>query len=160
MTETIVGASIWEQEIYDHLVDHASSEDSAMAAYQKLSTEASTPALRYLARMILGDETRHHAMMAELADTVRKSAELAGEATPIPDLTFVGQDRDVVLEVTQRFIDVERADLKELKRLAKLLDPVAETTLWGLFVDLMEADTVKHIHVLEFIRDRARHGMA
>jgi len=160
MATHISGASVWEQEVYDHLCGHADTEREAIAAYRTMAEESPSPAIRYLATMILEDEGRHHRMFADLAETVRRSAELAGEPLPIPDLSFIGEkERAAILEVTERFLDLERDDLKELKQLAKLVKPVAETTLWGLFVALMEADSVKHIHILEFIRDRARHSL-
>ena len=43
-----------------------------------------------------------------------------------------------------------------LRGLAKQLKDVKDTTLWHLLVELMEADTAKHIRILEFIKGHAR----
>jgi hypothetical protein len=42
-----------------------------------------------------------------------------------------------VLEATERFLDVEREDKRELEELSKILKPVRDTTLWYLLVKLM-----------------------
>jgi hypothetical protein len=59
------------------------------------------------------------------------------------------------MAVTDRLLAAERDDAKELKRLAKSLRDLRETTLWVLLVELMQADTAKHIKILSFIHDRA-----
>jgi len=161
MTTHIAGASVWEQELFDHLSGHAESEREAIAAYRQLADSCPSPAIAYLANLIIEEEGRHHRAFADLAESVKRSAELAGEPLPIPDLRSIApEDGEAILAVTEQFLDRERADLKDLKRLSKLLKPVADTTLWGLFVELMEADTVKHIHILEFIRNHVRKSVS
>src|SRR5207249_723326 len=109
----------------------------------------------YLASWILEDEKRHHQTFADLASSIRQMVELSSEEGPIPNLHGLASDRDRVLATTERFLAVEREDGEELKRLAKQLKDVRDTTLWGLLVQLMQDDTEKHIRILEFIRDRA-----
>jgi hypothetical protein len=54
--------------------------------------------------------------------------------------------------VTNRLLEHEEADEKELERLQKELRDVSGTTLWGLLVELMQRDTDKHIAVLKFVK--------
>jgi hypothetical protein len=61
-----------------------------------------------------------------------------------------------VLELTEQLLQSERADAKELHRLAREMKDVKDTTMWGLLVKLMEMDTAKHIEILEFARHQAR----
>jgi len=156
---TIAGASQWEQELYDHLMGHGANEGEVLEGYQRLAETTDSPAFAYLARLILDDERRHHALLADLAATIRASSELSSEPLPIPDLGMFRADREQILEQTEYFLDVEKKDQKELKRLAKELHDVRDTTIWQLVVKLMQHDNEKHQMILEFIRDRARHPL-
>ena len=154
----ILGASVWEQEVFDHINEHSASESGIIDEYRKMASETSSKAFAYLVNVILEDEARHHRVLGELGDAVRSFAELRDEDGAIPFLDMPREDDDRVLEATERFLDVERNDLRELETLSKTLRPVRDTTLWYLLVKLMEEDTEKHIRILKFIRDRVRQG--
>ena len=152
----IAGASVWEQELYDHVTAHGKNEGEVLQGYAELAETTDSPAFAYLARLILDDERRHHQLLDELAETIRTTAELSGEPTPIPDLPLLTADRERILTMTERFLALENEDNKALDRLAKELKDVRNTTLWELVVRLMQDDNAKHRRILEFIRDRAR----
>ena len=152
----IIGASVWEQQLFDYVEDHVQSEGAILDEYQRLADDQSgSPAFRYLTRLILDDERRHHQMFEDLAESVRQMAEMRLEDEPIPSLHGLRSDRERIKAVTERLLAVERADAKELKRFERSLREVRDTTLWALLVELMQADTAKHIKILSFIRDRA-----
>jgi rubrerythrin len=153
---SIPGASVWEQEVYDHLLHHVESEKEILQSYDALANQTESPAFAYLARLILDDERRHHAMLHDLAESIRTSALLSGEPRPIPDLGMFHADRERILAETERFLAVEEQDNRELDRLAKELRDVRNTTLWQLVIRLIQHDNEKHRRILEFIRDRAR----
>lgn len=156
-TDRIVGASIWEQEMYDHLSAHGQIEGEILEAYADLAAdEDRSPAFRYLAAMILEDERRHHQTFEDLAEAIRAMGELRSDDLPIPRVSGLRHDKEAVLALTERLLSVERGDAKELKRLAKELKTFEDTTLWVLLLDLMRHDTDKHIKILKFIRDRAK----
>jgi hypothetical protein len=47
----IASASLWEQEMYDHVVGHIATEGAILDEYQRLSEDPSgSPAFRYLGR--------------------------------------------------------------------------------------------------------------
>lgn len=157
MTSTsIPGASIWEQQIYDHTVKHLEGEIDVIRSYERMAQQTDSPAFAYLARLILDDERRHHQLLLDLAETIKSSAELSGEPTPIPELGMWGADRGQILAETERFLELEKEDNKELARLAKELRDVKDTTLWEFIVRLIQRDNEKHQSILKFIRDRAR----
>lgn len=161
MSTHIVGASVWEQEIYDFVTSHVATEGAILDEYQRLAEDPSgSSAFRYLAGLILADERRHHQLFNDLAESIRQGAELRHDDDPIPSLIGLRADRDRIMATTVQMIEAERADARELKELAKKLKAVRETTLWGLLVELMQDDTSKHIRILEFIRDRADHAIA
>jgi len=150
---SIPGASVWEQELYDNLARHVRTEGDIIDDYRRLAAETSSEAFRYLARLIVEDEERHHRFFAELTETVQAFSQLQTEGQPVPFLTSGGADGEELGARTEHFLRVERDDLKELGVLSKQLRPVRDTTLWGLLVELMEMDTRRHIRILEFIRD-------
>jgi hypothetical protein len=152
----IVGASVWEQGLYDHVCGHVVEEGAILDEYQRLAEDEScSPAFRYLARLILEDERRHHAMFNDLAETIKQFGELQMEDGPIPSLQGLRGDRDRIIETTNKLLKAERDDAKKLNTLAKKLEDVRETTLWGLLIELIQHDTDKHIKILRFIREHA-----
>jgi hypothetical protein len=158
MSTHIDGASVWEQEIFDFVTEHVAIEGAMLDEYRQIAEDPSiSPAFRYLAGLILTDERRHHRIFSELAESIRQMANLRLEDEPIPSIQGLERDRDRIMDITERLLADERDDAKKLKQLAKKFKDVRETTMWGLLIELMQADTAKHIKILEFIRDRATH---
>jgi hypothetical protein len=156
-TTNIPGASVWEQRMFDHLTSHGVVEGEILNTYKELAEGGETSAaFRYLAGIILEDEVRHHQMFADLAEAMRQTGQIRVEDEPIPHLAGLRKDKDLIMEVTERLLKVERDDKKELKALAKEYKPYRDTTLWGLLVELMRLDTEKHIMILKFMRDRSK----
>lgn len=154
---TIPGASVWEQRLYDRLHGHLDAERDILREYRELADDAeAAPAVRYLARLILDDEVRHHQAFQDLAESVRQMGELSDADEPIPTLRGLRTDADRVVALAERLMEVEKEDDRELKALAKELKDVADTTLYGLLVDLMRHDTEKHLLILKFLRARAK----
>ena len=118
----IVGASVWEQELYDYVRTHGAREGAMLAEYQRIAEDESTsPAFRYLAEMILDDEHRHHALFDDLAETIRQTAEFRDENLPIPGLAGLRRDRDRIADITERLLKSEREDSRTLDGLRKKL---------------------------------------
>jgi hypothetical protein len=156
MSTHIAGASAWEQDIYDYLSGHVATEGAILNEYRQLAEDPSvSSAFRYVAGLIMEDERRHHQIFNDLAESIKQLAEVRLDDEPIPSLHGLKADRERIMATTERQLETERADAKELKRLAKKVRDFRETTLWGLLIELMQDDTAKHIKILEFIRDRA-----
>ncbi len=155
MSTRIAGASVWEQMVYDYLVDHVGNEADIVDEYEKVATTDSSAALRYLSGLIVKDERRHHEVFRDLAESIRHTAELRSGEPPIPSLAGLDADSERILALTDRFLAVEREDAEMLKDLVAQLGDVKDTTLWMLLVELMQQDTHKHIRILQFVRDRA-----
>jgi bacterioferritin (cytochrome b1) len=153
MSESIRGASVWEQDLYDHLTAHARDEQEILDGYRQLAEGASPAFFAYLARMILNDEERHHQLLGDLAETVRAFAEFRYDEEPIPGVPFKVAGGQEIIDATERYLKVERDDLHVLRELAKKVESVKDTTMWDLMIRLLEMDTEKHIAILEFVRD-------
>lgn len=158
MSQTLIGASVFEQELFDHVSSHVDDEVDTLRAYEALAEQCESKAFAFLAGMILQDERRHHQMLNDLAKTIQVSAELSQEPAPIPYLDL-HKERDAILEATEKLLAIEKADEKELKRLAKEVKDFKDTTLWELMLEIMRADNAKHRMILKFIRDHAKRDL-
>ena len=58
------------------------------------------------------------------------------------------------IRMVERLLDFEEADLATTRQLRREVRDVRTSTLWGMVVDLVIADTKKHIKVLKFLRAR------
>lgn len=149
-------ASTIDQDLYSYLMAHTRDERSLIEEYEQATHEASSPAFTYLVDLIIEEERTHHRRFEDLAASLRAEVELRRDAPVIPRIASWGGLPGHLTELTERFLAAERADAKELKRLAKALADRKDTTLWHLLVRLMQADTAKHIEILEFIREHAQ----
>lgn len=153
MTSSLVGASVWEEDLYDHLTRHATDEQATIERYRDLAEGAQSATFGYLVDLIVEDEIRHHRWMADLAATVRSASDLTEPPLPTLDLDRAGGE---VLAATEELLRIERVDRKALKALERKLDDVRDTTVWALIVHLMLVETDKHIAVLDFVHRHAR----
>lgn len=146
-----MGASSDEREIVELLQRHGQEEGRLLERYQRFATEAVSPAVRYLVALLLEDEQRHHRLLAELANAV---AWAWSENSPVPSTPDIFEGKghdDRLLEETQRLLDSEHDDAKELRRLQKKMQGYRDTTMWTLVIDTMLADNDKHSHILRYI---------
>jgi hypothetical protein len=150
------GTKEWEDEIYEHVSTHGQVEGEILDEYQELANdEEMAPAFRYLAKMILDDEERHHQIFEDLAATMGAMREHSDAPPPIPSLEGFHTDRVHINRVTDELLRIERDDLRELKEFSKQLKDLRNINLWSFLIELMMDDTKKHIKILEYIRDRA-----
>ena len=155
MTTTLVGASVWENELYGHLTSHERTERVLLGEYRTAADASQSPAFQYLVALIIEDEIRHHRVFQDLASALKTEAEVRPEQPPVPRLDQLSPGGQHLIDLTEQLLERERADSRELRRLAKDLRDVKDTTLWALLVKLMEMDTAKHIEILEFIQRHA-----
>jgi hypothetical protein len=156
VTNALVGASVWEKALYDHLTSHIEKERDLLVSYQAAAAYSQSPAFRYLASLVIEDELRHHRHFEDLAASVRADAECQPQISPIPHLDLPDGDAERVIGLAADLIAEEERDAVELRHLARELRDVKDTTLWQLLVRLMELDTAKHLEILRFVRRHAK----
>lgn len=156
MTDQLVGASVWEQALYDHLTSHENDERELLVEYQQAAADSGSAAFRYLASLIVEDEMRHHRLFRDMAESLRIDAEMRPDEPPIPRLGGWGPDPHKVVDVSERLARHEEMDLEVLHRIRKEMDDIRDTTLWALLVKIMELDTQKHTEILNFVRRQAK----
>jgi rubrerythrin len=144
------------QDLVDFLTSHASRERETLAGYRSLAETLPTPDLRYVARLILSDEERHHQIFEDLGQTVFAFDNLEARGMPIPPVSGV-TDAAVRLRTLERLdqcIEEEEQERADLNRLDNALFPSRSRTLWPELVKIMREDTERHLHLLRFMRSR------
>ena len=160
MATKLLGASVWEHELCEHLTSHEQNERGLLEEYQTAAARSWSPAFRYLSALILEDEHRHHRVFQELASALESDVEMQLEEPAVPRrLHHWGPDAAQVVQLTEELLAREHADAKELHRLAGGLKSVKDETLWRLLIKLMEMDTTKHIKIPEFVKRHARKSL-
>jgi rubrerythrin len=150
--ETVPDRRTWVDKVLARLGSHVEAEQNVLADYAAVAETVDAPDVRYLMRLILDDERRHHRIFQEMTRAVQAGLEGRHLEPEVPALT--GRPLpEAVRALTRRLLAVEREDERELKSLRRQLRPVADTTLWALLVDLMALDTKKHERILGFIID-------
>lgn len=145
------GASVWERELFDHLVGHAQREIEILEKYVAAAADTGSEALAYMIALLVEDERRHHNQMKALALSLKGEAEFSTENPAVPRLDLKTSETEKVRKLTRTLIENEKKDAAALKNLRRQLDDVADTTLWALIVDTMRIDTEKHLAILKFI---------
>ena len=156
MPQALIGASVWEEELYQHLTSHLGNELDLLTAYQQAAAEAGSAAFQYLVSLIIEDEKRHHRVFEDLANALRSDVEMRPVEPAVPDMAGFGQLPEKILELTDALLAREEQDAAELRHLSRELRDVRDTTLWALLVKVMELDTEKHAEILRFVRKHAR----
>lgn len=142
----------WWGRISHQFSSHVREESAFLQHYEELVGQVQDEAIAFLVRLILDDEHRHHALFEEMS-TAARGAEGGGvPGAPKPD----PETARALLVPTERFLQAERDDQVQLRRLRKELKPARGDTLWPLIVELMEIDTGKHIRILDYLRERLR----
>ena len=143
----------WAETLIQTLQAHMDNEREALTQYGELADNAPDDHVRFLMRMILEDEVRHHSLFAEMINNLRAEIEQS-DPSGLPNIRRT-EDRAALLAKTKELIELERDDVKELQGLRREITKVEDTAWWAVLVDAMEMDNLKHIRLLEFVRDNA-----
>ena len=136
--------------VLETLRSHDEREGAVLDSYRRLVDESPDEGIRYLGRLLIEDEERHHQMISEMANRIDAWIQGRSIEPSTPPLS-PRVDRSL-LEETRRLIALEREDAKELRLLQKELRYAPATSLLPLLVKLMHQDTARHIEILRFIR--------
>jgi hypothetical protein len=147
------GRTSWETELLTYLTEHVQREAQLLADYQHLCGETNEGYVSYLMRLLVEDETRHHRLFLDMANSLGSQTR-PGATAPIPPVTPTTRAHELLV-ATERYLAAENDDAEELERFAQRLRRApGSPPLWSLLVELMERDTQKHLSILRFIRAR------
>ncbi len=152
-----LAASPWEWEVVALLEQHGAKEGELLERYQRYAESADSATVRFLVRLILDEERRHHENFAGLAEAIAWGAARRSDDTgAVPAMRPGEVDRDLRAE-TKALLRAERKDSAELRDLLHRMKSIRNTTVWALLVELVIDDTDKHIRILRFLEKNARH---
>jgi len=145
----MTGASVDTRDLVELIVRHGKEEGELLATYEQLVNASDNEMASYVIGMILEDERRHHRLLAEVANAAAWDRSSSTPDASTPPLS-PGIDGELLAQ-TRKLLAAERADERELRRIRRKLHPFADTTLWGLIIDMMLLDTKKHATMLRFL---------
>ena len=154
--ERLIGATEWDQHLFDRLGQHEQDEKDAIQAYADFAEQTGSQTVKYLINMIVDDERKHHRVLAELANTIRAEVTFEERGSRLPYLDVHRGDR-TLLDATRRFLEVERRDRAEMRGLAKEVDRTGNE-LDSFLIKMILDDTDRHIRILRFIERLAKHS--
>ena len=144
-------ASPSAREVVEALDRHGREEAELLERYRRFSEESESPAVRYLVRMVLEDEQRHHRVLEDLANTIAWDSLSGSPEQVVPALPMKYRRDDALRSETQALLEHELRDRTQLRRLRRRLRTYGDVAMWELLIDLMRSDTDKHIRIFRFI---------
>jgi rubrerythrin len=154
-SDRLPGASVWQEDLYEALMAHVTSEAGVIDAYAKFAAETTSETVRYLMGLIVDDERRHHRILLDLANAVRAEATLELRDGRVPYMDVHAHD-EALLDATAKFLAAERDDLVQLRRLIRRAAGAGGTELEEFVLGLLREDTERHIRILKFIERLVR----
>jgi hypothetical protein len=145
------GASVSTYKVVGVLERHGREEGELLEQYQRFADEAESPMARYLVKLIIEDERRHHRVLEDLANTVAWGRINAGPTDVVPVYPEAIASDSALKSETRKLLRHELHDRTALRRLRRRLRSFGDAPLWVLLIDLMLADTAKHIKILRFV---------
>jgi rubrerythrin len=141
------------ERLLNEIEAHEGQEEKAVEQYKKALGGVKNPVNRLVLQLVISDEEKHRAVTHAMATTLKGSltwtrpeGSLEGDADPA---TVKGK----LLAVTQDFIDLEKAGIKEYQMLLR----ESMGYYHGRFEILLSSmirDSEKHVELLEFLRGR------
>lgn len=141
-----------DRELIEHLGTHVESEKEVIDLYEALSHDEH-PYVAFIADLIGEDEARHHRLFLEWIETIKALAELRDAPDGIPHVDYHHVAPETI-SIVDRLLAFEVEDLATTRNLRREIRSVRTSTLWGMLVEFLIADTKKHIKVLKFLRAR------
>lgn len=141
------------ERLFAELEAHEREEEDVLKDYQAAANEAPDAGFRYLMGLVLEDEERHHRLSKAMADEVERSLNWLHGQRPLPTVHPTDDTRQGLLQETERFLRIEEQGEHQLEDLRSQVKDL-HAGLLELIVDMMRADTQKHIRILKYIRDR------
>jgi hypothetical protein len=106
------GSSVWERDNFAHLTSYAQAESGLLEHYSAAADQTESKAFRYLVKLLIEEEDRHHRIFVELADSLKTEAEM-GEDPIVPYMDFDRADPAGVLDGTKQLLEKEKQDVLE-----------------------------------------------
>jgi bacterioferritin (cytochrome b1) len=134
---------------------HETHEAVFVRRYREMFETMHNPLVKFLVELILADEEKHHTVLQAMTSTFKGSFTWTRLETAIEGLYNLGQQKDEILKVTEDFIQAEKKEIVEYRKLMRATKRYYQG-LFTLFLAAMIHDSEKHIEILEFLRQKLK----
>lgn len=143
------------QRLMNEFQSHAQHEEQWLTDYQAMGKEARDPLIRFLFRLIVDDEQRHHQLTRRMITQLKE--ELAWTRTEglAPRVYEIAKKRKQMGASVERFLEAEREGIKQCERLKKESQGLYRDVFVLLYTTMIH-DSQKHIGILEFLRQKLK----
>lgn len=134
---------------------HETHEAVFVRRYREMFETMHNPLVKFLVELILADEEKHHTVLQAMTSTLKGSLTWTRLENAIDGLYNLGQQKDEILKVTEDFIQAEKKETVEYRKLMRASRRYYRG-LFTLFLAAMIHDSEKHIEILEFLRQKLK----
>jgi bacterioferritin (cytochrome b1) len=134
---------------------HEAKEEKTLDEYRKALGDMRDPATRFVMQLIISDEEKHRAVTHALAATLKGSLNWTKPAASLEGAADEPEINRKLSAVTEDFIDLEKAGIKEYKLLLKESSGYYHD-LFKILIEAMIRDSEKHIEMLDFLSRRLK----
>ena len=114
---------------------HEGEEGKFVGRYKETADSSQNPLIRFLLRLIISDEEKHHAVTRAMISTLKGDLVWTRPQDALHGIVELGAEKNEILKLTEEFIRLERAGIKEYKKLTK----ASRGYYRGLFVLLVNS---------------------
>jgi len=130
---------------------HEDDEEKWLSSYRKIAADCDDPMFRFLLNLIIGDEERHHQLIARMIASLKDDLASTRTSDSPPGMASSATPAREFVVMVERFLDVERKGIREYERLKKTSQRFRQGLL-ALLCETMVYDSLKHIGILKFLR--------
>ena len=140
--------------VLETLRTHGQREDVLLDSYRRVVEETSDEGVRYLGRLIVEDEERHHGLLKRIEATLRDAIDWKHSPNALPTAVTPSQPvMHALIDTSTALIKEEHTGAHHLRELAHR-EKLANSGLTSLLLEMMAMDSDKHAHLLQFVHDR------
>jgi bacterioferritin (cytochrome b1) len=134
---------------------HEAKEEKTLEEYRRALGGMKDPATRFIMQLIISDEEKHRAVTHALGATLKGSLNWTKPAASLEGAADEPEFNRKLSAVTEDFIDLEKAGIKEYKLLLKESSGYYHD-LFKILIEVMIRDSEKHVEMLEFLSRRLK----
>ena len=142
------------ERLLDQFSRHEMHERKFVEQYRGIVDGIESPLVKFLLRLILSDEEKHHDLVRTISAGLRKDLEWIKGGADMPKLGKLPADRkEELLALTDEFIKAERQTITEYQALLSQSEGYRKG-LPPLLLRIIIHDSEKHLMILQFLHDR------
>jgi rubrerythrin len=139
------------EQLLNQFEAHEREERAFVDGYRSIVDDHPNPLIRFLLKMIISDEEKHHQVVHAMAASLRSDLTWSDEGTTLHNIGEISpEERRELLRITAEFIAAEKQGIKDTKSLAKASKGYYQGS-FELLLRTIIKDSEKHLMILEFI---------